>query len=77
MYTFETVFLEIKTNIIQQCTFSTIVNVNHVIVLYTVLNCSGILCKIGGETREKGRGAIDLSTGGHISLVLLGRGWRG
>jgi hypothetical protein len=28
-------------------------------------------------TREKGRGAIDLSTGSYISLVLLGRGCRG
>jgi hypothetical protein len=28
---------------------------------------------MGGETREKGRGAIDLSTGGQISLVLPGR----
>jgi hypothetical protein len=28
-------------------------------------------------TREKGRWAIDLSTGSFISLVLLGRGWRG
>jgi hypothetical protein len=29
------------------------------------------------RTIEKGREAIDLSTGSYISLVLLGRGWRG
>ncbi len=28
-------------------------------------------------TREKGRWAIDLSTGLNISLVVLGRGWKG
>jgi hypothetical protein len=28
-------------------------------------------------SERKGREAIDLSTGGNISLVLLGRGWRG
>ncbi len=28
-------------------------------------------------TIQKGRGAIDLSTGSYISLGLLGRGWRG
>ncbi len=30
----------------------------------------------GGEAREKGREAIELSTGIYISLVLLGRGWK-
>ncbi len=29
------------------------------------------------ESRAKRRGAVDLSTGSYISLVLLGRGWRG
>ncbi len=29
------------------------------------------------QTREKGRGATDLSTGSYISLVLLVRGERG
>jgi hypothetical protein len=35
------------------------------------------LRKQDDETREKGRGAVDLSTRSYISLVLLGREWRG